>query len=637
MMTQYQQHLAKIPKNFAEKEVLRSIRRYRLLQICGATAIGLLASIAVARGITFWIFVAGLSSLIVAMIFAFKHRVTASAYILLIAMSVMLFAFALTGAGLFDLAVLGYPCLLLFSAILGGVGLFLSLLLFVLCQCFLIAWLTLQGIIIPSVPSLSWTHLIFILVIFVVTGFTVYTLVQDIKRLMLSLHDENEKVEQSRSQIQHLAHHDTLTDLPNRLYGEKLFAKSLLACEEKQQKLALLFIDLDNFKPVNDALGHAAGDRLLIQLTQRLSQVLDPGQSLIRFGGDEFLVFVPYLNDRNALADLATGLIKQCSTVFEISNTQVVVSASIGITCAPDDGNDFKQLCRKADIAMYKAKQDGRNTFYFHDESLDRASDEKFKLLQLLRPAIRERQFELYYQPMIDLESEQITTLEALLRWPQADGTMISPEQFIPLAESGGLINELGSWVIRDACLYCAQQRLSGYTGLRIAVNLSVVQFKDCRLYNTVENALEEAGLAADALELELTESVLIDETDLIQRQLSALANIGVTIAIDDFGTGYSNLGYLRNFNASKLKIDRSFINSLCLSKDDESLVTAIINMASSLGLETVAEGIEDLKTLDKLKALGCNMGQGYYWSKPLPGNLLSELLGEQKQTVQNS
>jgi EAL domain-containing protein (putative c-di-GMP-specific phosphodiesterase class I) len=343
------------------------------------------------------------------------------------------------------------------------------------------------------------------------------------------------------------------------------------------------------------------------------------------------------LNDRNALADLATGLIKQCATVFEISNTQVVVSASIGITCVPDDGTDFKQLCRKADIAMYKAKQDGRNTFYFYDESLDRASDEKFKLLQLLRPAIRERQFELYYQPMIDLDSEQITTLEALLRWPQADGTMISPEQFIPLAESGGLINELGRWVIREACLYCAQQRLSGYTGLRIAVNLSVVQFKDGRLYSIVESALEEAGLAADALELELTESVLIDETDLIQRQLSALADIGVTIAIDDFGTGYSNLGYLRNFNASKLKIDRSFINSLCLSKDDESLVTAIINMASSLGLETIAEGIEDLKTLDKLKALGCDMGQGYYWSKPLPGNLLSELLDEQEQTLHNS
>lgn len=629
-MTQNHKNSVTTQQYFAEKDVLNGIRRHRLMQICGATALGLIASLAVARGITFWIFTAGLSSLMIAMVFAFKNRVTASAFILLISMSAMLFAFALTGAGLFDLAVLGYPCLLLFSAILGGVGLFLSVLAFVLSQCFFIAWLTIQSVIVPSVPSLSWTHLIFVLVIFVVTGFSVYILVQDIKRLMLSLHNENEKVQQSRNKIQHLAHHDTLTNLPNRLYGEKLFSESLIACEGKRQHLALLFIDLDNFKPVNDALGHAAGDKLLTQLTQRLSEVLHPDQSLIRFGGDEFLVFAPYSNERGELAELATGLIQQCASVFEISNTQVVVSASIGITSAPEDGTEFKQLCRKADIAMYKAKQDGRNTFYYYDESLDKASDEKFKMLQLLRPAIHEQQFELYYQPMIELSSEKITMIEALLRWPQTDGTMISPEHFIPLAESGGLINELGSWVIREACLYCAQQRSQGNTALRMAVNVSIVQFKDGQLYSIVESALHQAHLPADALELELTESVLIEETDHIQKQIDALSKMGVTIAIDDFGTGYSNLGYLRNFKASKLKIDRSFIHSLCLSKDDESLVTAIINMAASLGLETVAEGIEDVETLDRLKTLGCNIGQGFYWSKPLPGNALSALLHSQ-------
>lgn len=616
-------------QTLTEKDVLSEVRRHRLMQICGATALGLIASLAVARGITYFIFLAGLGSLIIALGLAYKHRVTASAFALLISMSAMLFAFAMTGAGLFDLAILGYPGVLIFSAILGGVSLFLSVLIFIIGQCFLLAWLTLQGVIVPHVPSLSWAHLIFILVIFVVTGFSVYILVQDIKRLMLSLHDENAKVQQSRAEIEHLAHHDTLTNLPNRLYGEQLFSESFAMCQKNNQQLALLFIDLDNFKPVNDALGHAAGDLLLIQLTQRLGETLSSNQELVRFGGDEFLVFAPCSDDRESLAELAKVIIGQCASVFEVAETQIVVSASIGITCAPEDGADFKQLCRKADIAMYKAKQEGRNTFHFYDESLDKASDEKFKLLQQLRSAVSMQQFELYYQPMIAIESGKITTIEALLRWPQPDGSMISPAHFIPLAESGGLISELGRWVIKEACFYCAQKRTEGFSDLRIAVNLSVVQFKDGQLQRTIEQSLHDAGLPGYALELELTESLLIDETDEIRQQLEGLMGLGCTIAIDDFGTGYSNLGYLRDFKASKLKIDRSFIAALILSGDDESLVSAIINMAESLGLETVAEGIEDVATLEKLKALGCDIGQGFYWSKPVSGDQLTDVLNQ--------
>lgn len=276
---------------------------------------------------------------------------------------------------------------------------------------------------------------------------------------------------------------------------------------------------------------------------------------------------------------------------------------------------------------MYKAKQDGRNTYHHYDESLDKASENKFKMLQLLRPALSEQQFELHYQPIVDLKSGNINTLEALLRWPQPDGSMIPPDLFIPLAESSGLINELGSWVVRQATQFCAQLRQQGQADIRMAVNLSVMQFKDGQLQRTIESALYEAGLPPDALELELTESLLIDETEQIQKQLASLSKLGITIAIDDFGTGYSNLGYLRNFNASKLKIDRSFISPLCFSEHDESLVGAIINMAASLGLKTVAEGIEDEETLQKLLLLGCDIGQGYFWSKPLPENALMEFL----------
>jgi diguanylate cyclase (GGDEF)-like protein len=619
-------------QELGEKNALSRLRRYRLMQICAVTALGLIVALAVANGITFIIFTIGLCSLIIAFGLASKHKLQSSAYILLGSMASMLFALALTGAGLFDLAILGYPGLLIFSVILGGVGLFIPVLTLVSVLCVVIAWLTLQGIITPQIPTLSWSHLIFILVIFVVTGFSVYILVNDIKRLMRSLQRENAKVEQSKVEIQHIAHHDSLTNLPNRFYGEVLFSQALAASAEKQQKLALLFIDLDNFKPVNDALGHAAGDQLLEQLTQRLSKVLRPDQHLIRFGGDEFLLLAPFSNDNRQLAKLAEIMIRQCASEFDILQNRVVVSASLGIACAPEDGTDFKQLCRRADLAMYQAKEDGRNTYHFYDESLDKASDDKFKMLQLLRPALIEEQFKLYYQPMVSLSSGEITAVEALLRWPQPDGSMISPDQFIPLAESSGLINELGQWVLKQACICCAQQRRQGFANLRVAVNISVMQFKDGRLQHTVETALHSAGLPPEALELELTESLFIDETDQIQKQLDGLKELGITIAIDDFGTGYSNLGYLRDFKASKLKIDRSFITSLCVAEHDEPLVKAIVSMAASFGLETIAEGVEDEATLNKLLSLGCDTGQGYYWSRAVPENALSKLLHKHQQ-----
>ncbi len=599
------------------------------MQISAVTALGLVLALIVARSITFAILSTGVVSLMLTFYLAYTNRVSIASFTLLGSMSAMLFALAVTGAGLLDISILGFPGILIFAALLGGAKLFFSVLALIILQCYSITLMTMSGAISPQTPSFSWPHLVFVVVILSVTGFCAYILARDIKVLMNSLQRENTKVQETQAKIQHLAHHDTLTNLPNRLYGEDIFNRELAVAGSRKQILALFFIDLDNFKPVNDALGHAAGDELLLQLTARLDKVLDKTQSLVRFGGDEFLVIARFDTKDESIDDLAKRVIQNCSSTFNIMQTQVVVSASVGIALAPEHGNEFKTLCRKADLAMYLAKEDGKNTYRFYNHNLNQSSDERFTLLQQLRPAVANQDFELYYQPMYCLKSGKLDTVEALLRWTKPDGTQVSPVQFIPVAESSGLITELGKWTIEQACRSCAKIRQWGHPNLKMAVNLSVVQFKDGQLFDTVTVALDKANLPASALELELTESLLIDDSDQIQQQLKKLSDLGVSVAIDDFGTGYSNLGYLRAFSASKLKIDRSFIKALCTGEYDESLVQAIINMAASLGLETVAEGIEDEATLSKLISMGCNVGQGFYWSKPLPIQTLRASLFE--------
>lgn len=617
------------PFNASASEAFLKIRDRRLMQICGISLLGLLISASIANGITFWIFVAGILALLSALTLVFKGRGLASAYVLLWSMAIMLSMFSLTGAGLFDIAMLAYPVVLIMATMLGNLRLLSYLFLFIVIHCIFIVVLTLQAYIAPSTPSLSWQHLVFILVIFFITGFTVYILVCDLRDLMLSLHTENAKVQKSKETIEHLAHHDALTDLPNRLYGQKLFKQLMASCKSQNQTLALMFIDLDNFKPVNDALGHSAGDELLKRLANRLSELLPEKSQLIRFGGDEFLALVPLASNKIEINNLAEGVMQHITSAFQIHGTEVSVSGSIGIACAPRDGSDFNQLCQKADIAMYQAKGDGRNTYCLYRSSLDQKRRDKFELLQKLRHAVQEQQFVLYYQPMIDLSTRQVSAVEALARWPQADGSMIGPDQFIPLAETSGLINKLGAWVIQEACRQCAQWRAQGFSSLRVAVNVSAVQFRDEMLQTTVEEALQASGLPANALELELTESLLIEQPEHVQEQLNALTQLGLNIAIDDFGTGYSNLSYLNRFNASTLKIDRSFITTDEQFQANAMLVKAIIQMAKSLHLKTVAEGIESQQIARYLAELGCNKGQGFFWSPAVPAGKLLDLINK--------
>jgi diguanylate cyclase (GGDEF)-like protein len=620
------------PPTAAKRDELGDLRRKRILQIGNVTSVGLAVCLFVARGVTFDIFALSLISILFATLLAYKFITSVSSYLLLGSLSSMLFALAATGAGIFDMAMLGYPGVIIFAALLGGRALFAGVLSFVLAQCALMTWLIMGGTITPHSPLLSWSHLVFIMVIFCVTGFGVYVLVQDIRRLMVSLQQENAKVEQNRIHIQHLAHHDPLTNLPNRILGERLFSQKLGESEQKGLRLALLFIDLDNFKPVNDALGHAAGDRFLQKISQTITDNLSVNERLIRFGGDEFIILASEIQDKSQIDSLCHNLIAWCSSEFEVLQTKIVVSCSIGIAQAPYDGIKFKQLCRKADIAMYEAKRNGRNRFEYYDAKFDEESDEKFKLIQRLRPAVANGELEVYYQPLVDLASGQICSVEALVRWPQADGTVVSPDKFIPLAESSGLITPLGEWVLNESCEFCAQQHQLGNTGLTIAVNLSFAQFKDGSLPKAVAAALEKSGLTPGALELELTESILAESTNNVTQQLDDIKALGVKFAIDDFGTGYSNLNYLRTFSAHKLKIDRIFVKTLGLNKNEEPLVSGIINMAKSLGMVTVAEGIENEAALAKLIELGCDIGQGYYWSKPVRHAEIKTLLNVNRQ-----
>jgi len=614
---------------------LLSIRRQRVIQISVVTGCGLFASLLAARGITFDIFLVGILSLLLSAVLAYKRYVATSSYLLLSAMSSMLFALSATGAGVFDIAMLGYPGVIIFAALLGAVALFGTVLSLVLLQCIGLTWLIMHGVVAPHPPVLSWSHLLFVIVIFVVTGFSVFVLVQDIRRLMASLHREYTKVEQNRAHIQHLAHHDPLTNLPNRVMGERLFNEKLRESEESGLQLAVLFIDLDNFKPVNDALGHAAGDRFLQKISQTITDNLTANECLIRFGGDEFIVLAAQIKTRSQIENLCQNLIQWCSSEFEVLQTKIVVSGSIGVAQAPYDGVKFKQLCRKADIAMYEAKRNGRNRFEFYDVRFDEESDEKFSLIQRLRPAVQANALAVYYQPLIDLKTGNICALEALLRWPQEDGSMIFPDRFIPLAESSGLIDTLGAWVLNQACMFCAKQQQNGNSELSIAVNLSFAQFKDGNLPQIVKGALETSQLAPEHLELELTESILADDNGNVIQQLEQIKSLGVTFAIDDFGTGYSNLNYLRTFSAQKLKIDRIFINTLGFDEKDVPLVTAIISIAESLGMATVAEGIENEAALKKITEMGCDIGQGYYWSKPVPAEQIERLIEAQSPTNQ--
>jgi len=423
----------------------------------------------------------------------------------------------------------------------------------------------------------------------------------------------------SEQRLEYLSHFDLLTDLPNRVLLNARLEAALERAKRQHRLVAVLYVDLDRFKNVNDSLGHPAGDEVLVKIARRLRSELLEEYTLARLGGDEFAVVVEDFDAPEEAAALARRIISLIEHPIWVSSGQdVVLSASVGISLYPDDGVSATQLIQHADAALYRAKDLGRSTVQFYLSELTVAANERLELELQLRRALERGEFKVFYQPLLSLKGDARIGAEALLRWQPADGPMIGPDRFIPLAEETGLIVSIGAWVMHDACSQAKAWLDQGLTFGCIAINLSVRQFRQPDVVDIVAAVLKTTGLPADRLELEITESALMTDTDEVIAKLDALRSLGVNLAVDDFGTGYSSLAYLKRFPLDKLKIDQSFIRGMDPGSNDEAIVTATIAMAHSLGLKTHAEGVETEAQLSILRRLGCDAYQGYIVSPPV-------------------
>lgn len=433
---------------------------------------------------------------------------------------------------------------------------------------------------------------------------------------------------QAEERIRLLAHFDPLTRLPNRLMLTDRCHQALAAAQRKPQSLALFFLDLDHFKHINDSLGHAVGDQLLIAFAERLQSEVREQDTVSRLGGDEFVLLLPDTDARGA-AHMADKLLKSCLQPLQLSLHELTVSPSVGIALFPEDGLDFEALSRCADAAMYRAKHDGRNGYRFFTSEMQSQSERTLAIENGLRKALTRQQLSLHYQPQVCLKKRAVSGAEVLLRWTHPELGTVSPAEFIPIAESSGLILTIGEWVLRTATQQWSEWIAAGMTPIMLSVNLSSVQFRHANLQELVSAALRDTGLPAELLELELTEGAAMANPESAIAVMNELHERGVRMSIDDFGTGYSSLSYLKKFKISKIKIDQTFVRDITVDPDDKAIVGAIIKMADNLGMITLAEGVETQAQLDYLQEQGCGQVQGYFFSRPLPPDEFFEFIDE--------
>ncbi|HEX5623541.1 MAG TPA: EAL domain-containing protein [Sulfuricurvum sp.] len=448
---------------------------------------------------------------------------------------------------------------------------------------------------------------------------------------------EEDISEQKRTQehIHYLANYDTLTGLPNRIQMDDHLNYTLTLAKRNNGHFAVMFLDLDHFKDINDTLGHSIGDILLIQLAKRLTSVLRDEDTVSRMGGDEFIVLLPD-TDTNGAAQVAQKLLASIAQPFSIEEHQLSVTASIGLSFYPNDGSNIEILSKNADAAMYRAKQQGRNSYCFFTEEMQVNSQRNLLLSNALHTALEQNELYLMYQPQLSTENGTVIGAEALLRWEHPKLGTISPAEFIPIAEDNGTILSIGEWVLRTAIQQAKNWMQLGHLPLIMAVNISAIQFRHPNLPDLITNILQEIGLPPEYLEIELTEGIAMNNPHIAINTMNNLHERGIRMSIDDFGTGYSSLSYLKKFNVYKLKIDQSFVRDISTDPEDKAIVSAVIHMAHSLGLQTIAEGVETIEQLAYLREQGCDEIQGYYFSKPLRSEQFEAYLKQNEQNRAN-
>ena len=450
---------------------------------------------------------------------------------------------------------------------------------------------------------------------------------REIEAANASLREEMAIRQRAQSRLAYLATHDPLTAMANRTLFNDRFSFDIDDARGRGRKLALIYIDLDNFKDVNDTLGHAAGDLLLQQVSARIQSELRPGETAARMGGDEFAVL--QRDPANAAETRARveRLIALLGEPFAINDRSIFITASIGITLFPDDADDEELLHRNADLAMYRAKIEGRNRCRFFDKALNDELHRRSFLEQALREPSITSQFSIVFQPQVEMRTRRMTGVEALLRWNHPDGKVLGPDEFVPILERSGMIVEVGAWVLRESCRQATRWRQVSALPLTVAVNVAAAQFRAGDMPRLVASVLADTGLPPSRLELEITETGIMHDMRVAADTLIALHQLGAALAIDDFGTGYSSLSYLRKLPVDRVKIDRSFVMDIPSNEDAAVIATAIVRLAHNLRLEVVAEGVETAAQSEFFRAAGCGFAQGYYYGRPLSWGDLSQLL----------
>jgi diguanylate cyclase (GGDEF)-like protein len=563
-----------------------------------------------------------------AIMLAFARRLTANGSneggFLLIAWTLAFVMSYITWShnGLRDVSLITYPPILMMVTIVRKMRHLFGMVAFFTASLLTLFLLNKYGLYKNTIQPVTVTTFIQIALILITSTAMIWAISRDYTSAYFNLQALHNQALASQAQIEFMAQHDNLTGLPTRSLARDRFESMIEESAKLGRQCALLFMDIDNFKAINDAMGHKAGDQYLLRVADVLRESVSDKDTACRQSGDEFLLLLNNIKCEDSIAAYTDALLERLRTPFEIDGIDLSISCSVGIAIYPQHGDSYDEVIKNADTAMYKAKESGRNGFCFYDAESHGGVKHNIHLMAGLRNAIQNGELILHYQPQFDLKSEKLIGAEALVRWNHPTQGLLSPLTFIHLAETSGMINDLGNWVLNEACRQNNIWRQKG-TDLVMSINLSPMQFRRNDLHKTIAMALEKTGLPGKNLELELTESLFVDDTEMVGEMLTKINEMGVLMSIDDFGTGYSNLSYLRRLPVQQLKIDQSFVRNM--DHNNEALINVIIQMAENFSLISIAEGIEDEDTMKRLRDMGCQRGQGYYWDRPLTADRFEE------------